>query len=168
MPIKNYVTENIEYLTAYTPFTIADGLEAVDFIDQMLSVDLQPTVTPVSIDYYIGAATSYSNTVTLKNLTQNATLTGLVTFNQEFFVVHEQDRYIDTVNSISFTLVPEETKQFIIGVKNKSLNNKLLYNSTETKISVTIHNVVTDQLVLKRSNVVLLESKMFPQNITVK
>lgn len=168
MPIKDYVSGEVQYLTSYTPFAIIDGVESTDFIDQMISIDLQPMTTPTVIDYYIGAATSYSNMLTLKNLTQNTTLTGLIEFNKEFFVVHEQDRYIDTVNSISFTLVPEETRQFIISVKNKSLNNTLSYSSTETKISVSIKNIVTDQLVLKRSNVVLLEPKMFPQNITVK
>jgi hypothetical protein len=169
MPIRNYVTGDVPYLTSYEPFTLPNGITQVDFISQMISYNLQPLKTPTEITYFIGAENSYVTTLEIKNLTDNVTLTGTITFNKDVFVIYDEfNRYIDGIDRVEFSLEPEKIESFKIEVNKKILNSVILNTPLNTLINITIKNVTTNGLTLKKINQSSLAESTFPQNITVK
>lgn len=169
MPIKNYVTGEVPYLTSYEPFTLPDGISYVDYINQMISYDLQPLQTPTNVTYFIGAETSYVAKLSLKNLTENATIVGTLNFNKDvFFVYDEFGTYMSGINKIDFSLVPEKTTSFQVEINKQVLDSTVLTAPISTLINITVKNVTTNGLVLKKINQTSLAESSFPQNITIK
>lgn len=169
MPIRNYVTGDVPYLTSYEPFAVPSNVVTVDYINQMISYNLQPLRTPGEITYFIGAKNSYVTTLEVKNLTDNATITGTVTFNKDvFFVYDEFNTYVDGINKVDFSLEPEKTEAFKVEVNKKTLDSTILTAPISALIKITVKNITTNGLVLKKINQSSLAESSFPQNITVK
>lgn len=173
MAIKNYTTGTIPSLVKYEPYTYPTGTDVCDVIGDMVSVDLQPILNPTNISYYVGAETTYSFTMTVKNLTSNATLRVRMPFNDQIFLVEGGVRLPSAVGGVSrttldFMLTPRDQRTIQIQL-NKSALNANLISDLEINLPLTIQNVVVDGLtVLKNTSTQPLPPKYLPQNIVVQ
>ena len=170
MAIKNYTTGTIPSLVNYEPYINND---ICDLIDDMVSVDLKPILIPTNISYYVGAESTYNFTMTVKNLTTNATLRVRMPFNDQVFSVDGSVKLPSTVDgpnrtTLDFTLTPRESRTIQIELNKSGLNGNSNSN-LEITLPLNIQNVVVEGLtVLKNTSTQPLLPIYLPQNIVVQ
>jgi archaellum component FlaG (FlaF/FlaG flagellin family) len=173
MPIKNYTTGTISSLVKYEPYSYPTDTTACYDIADMVSVDLQPLLTPTNISYYVGAESTYNLTMTVKNLTLNATLRVRMPFNDQVFLVDGSVKLPSTVGgpnrtTLDFTLTPRESRTIQIELNKSTLNGNSNSN-LEITLPLNIQNVVVEGLtVLKNTSTQPLLPIYPPQNIVVQ
>jgi hypothetical protein len=121
MAIKTYTTGQISFLSRYEPYSVPTGLVLCEFIDDMVSVDLQPILNPTKIVYYVGSDSTYVFTVDIKNLTVNATLNVKLPFSDQIFIIQGGEKIPNNSTGfnrsiLQFVLNPREQRQIIIGL----------------------------------------------------
>jgi hypothetical protein len=123
----------------------------------MVSVDLAPASSPTQLTYNVGAENTYTQTLSVKNLTNNTTLSIELVYDKNVFSM-EKDTF-------ELTSMQETT----IGISlNKDGMNALAGLSQEAKtISLQVTNLNNGQLINKNSTVSPYIPRSLPETIVV-
>lgn len=164
MAIKTAPSEEIPYLVDYKPYQLPSGQLECLTIDDMVTVDVQSSIEPTTITYYVGSQSTYRLFVTLKNITNNATLTVSMPFPDSLFIVEPTTRK----NVMKFELAPQESKTITIQLNKNNLNSLSEYNTFETNLPITIKNVINGSVATKNINAALVAPTYLPQSVIVE
>jgi hypothetical protein len=164
MTIKNFTSGDIPFLVNYTSYTLPTGQVECNNVSDMVSVDLQANQTPVEVEYYVGAELSYQFSMTIKNLTANATLKISMPFSNTIFTVENSNKQ----NSIDFTLLPQEIKQLNVQLNKDGLNGSANYDKLQTNLPLTITSIENGVVVVKNPTITVLPPSYLPLEVTVQ
>lgn len=164
MTIKTSPSTEIPYLVDYKPYTLPEGQSECLTIDDMVTVDIQANTEPTTITYYVGAALSYSFSVNVKNITNNATLLVSMPFSDSLFVVEPSIRK----NAMKFELMPQESKSISIGINKDYLNTLSQYDKFQANLPLTIKNMINGTVATKNVNATYFAPINLPQSVIVE
>lgn len=171
MPIKTAPNGEISYFIDYEPYTLPDGQEEPREVRDMVSVDVQPSTSPSTINYYIGAENSYTLTVTFKNLTNNTILDVRASVPPYAFTSNEARLLPSTPNLlrrvIEIVLEPQEVKTINMSLDKNELNASSQARFDNFSIPYTVRNRKNGTIVTKNINVTQLEQITLPETITI-
>lgn len=151
MPIKTSVDGNIQ-LVNFIPFQLPPNTVLVENIEQMFSYDLQIPTQPFEIDYLIGTDEIFSFQLSIKNLTQNATLTTEVQYDESFFITSTK----------TITINPEEIKTINLTLNTEYLDTVKTTTTKFQEIKVLVTNVQSNGVVYKNINTTNLSPTFLP------
>lgn len=148
MPIKRDFTDTVQ-TTNFTPFQLPPGTVLSENIDEMFSYDLQIPNERFEIDYIVGSDDTYPFELSLKNLTQNATLTVLVEYNKDIFVIRGEQ----------FTLNPGQVQTVGVQLNTERLDVYSSRTVFDNEIKVSVTNVKNNSVIYKNTTENILEPK---------
>lgn len=132
----------IPFLINYEPYTFPQGTVILSNINDMVSID---TNLPETIEYGIGAVENFNYTITITNLTKNATLEVTVEFNKSVLMVGTQE----TVTPIIFTIAPTNQQQLQVYLNKETLDTNTSYIPMQGNISFVVKNLANGTVVFK-------------------
>ena len=164
MTIKNFTSGNIPFLVNYTSYKLPTGQVECNYVDDMVSVDIVPNQTPVELQYYVGAESTYQFSIKIKNLTANGTLQISMPFSDTIFMVNNSSKK----NSIKFTLSPQEIKEINIQLNKDGLNGSANYDKLQTNLPLTIRSIENGMVIVKNPTIPVLPVSYLPLEVTVQ
>lgn len=169
MPIKTSATGDVAYLLSYQPFKLPNQEELGD-INDMISIDVKATENVTLLNYYIGAESTYTFSVELKNITDNCILEVEVNVPTSALTSTEAKTPESNANAtekiISFVLDPNQTKKISMAL-DKDILNKQPLDDIDFNVPITIKNRKNGTIVTKNINATKLESKNLPLTIDI-
>lgn len=156
MAIQSPASNNIPFLINYTPYVAGTNQQICNLIEDMVSVDLQARETPIVINYHVGAMSTLSFSMKVKNLTNNAILEVKIPYDKNFLIIDNPE----------ITLNPAEEKQINISI------NKNFFDTRASEIfnfdtNIVITNTSSKKVIVKNVNSAYLTSRYLPQEITI-
>jgi len=172
MPIKNFIDGEVQYLVQYEPFKLATTQVEPTSVSDMVSIDVQPSETPTTINYSIGAENNYIFIVNLKNITNNAILDVIVTVPPQLFVSDQAITLTSIPNFpprqvINLTLSPQEQQQVQVKLDKIFLNSQSKYAKLETNLPITVRSRTNSSVITKNINVITLSPVVPPTTVNV-
>ena len=160
MPIvPNTITQQTNPLfKGFTPYALPSSTVVCDFVSDMVSVDLVPSTPPTKLTYDIGAESTYTNTVSVKNLTNNSSLEVVVVYDKQIFSMSKE----------KFTLAPREETTVNISLNRDGINALPGLNGETKSFTLRVTNLNNGELINKNSNVSPYTPRSLPETIVVK
>ena len=158
MIFKNneFTSLNTPYFKSFELYPLPNGIEATDQIGNMISYNIVPTLSGVTLDYNIGAADNFNFTLSIKNLTTNVSL--------EIDIEHE-NYFI--INQTNFILGPEQTTNIPIKVDNSVINEYGRALQFLTQITLNVKNIKNGTFAQRRIGVDGLQQTSLPTTIDI-
>lgn len=173
MPIKTSTTGNIPYLENYDPFRLSNGIVEASTISDMITYDIKPRDVSTNIDYVLGSADLYVETLNIKNITTNANIEITVRyFKNLFFIDYKQPsdtRDVGTdLKEIKTILSAGSIATFDIVLNNSLIDAGIYTNSVSANLVIVARNLQNGQLITRRSDAVLYTDQYFPQRVRIE
>jgi hypothetical protein len=164
MGIINYTKGNVPYLISYEPYTLDSTNVACDLITDMISFDLRTRPVPTTVNYFVGARSSYVTTLAIKNITLNAKLNVIVEFDNQIFILDKEQ----STNKLTVDLSPGQTKEYGIELNKSRLDSRVDPVGFLNNITLTIKNYANGSMIIKSVTTNLLAEKFLPDTINVE
>lgn len=145
-------------MKSFTPYYVPENTEVCDFIENMISISIVPNPKKTTLSYDIGAEYTYSNVVSIRNLTNNSNIKVAIMHDPKIFIVSETE----------FILGPVEEKNVVFELNKSQLNTFLGLSNNQQKISIRATNVSNERVINKDLNTKSYVTEMLPEVITVK
>lgn len=147
MPIQFQSNQNIPYLINYSPITFSNQIEVLD-INDMVSVNIPTELLSGNINYDIGSNFNPTYTVSVTNLTSNASLNVIFYFSNKV-LYNLESVSIGTISQVKKTVSPSDTINVDFTLNKISLDSSANYEIYDFNFSIKITNIENGYIVLK-------------------
>lgn len=160
MPIQPQSNPTIPYLRRFIPYQLSPSIIACDLIEDMVSYSLISDQVN-TINYYVGSADVENFILDVKNLTEQAVLEIMITFDNNIFLAGIMNNTL-TRNPVEFSLNAKSQKSVMLNVNKENLNSKSDYERLNSTILLTVQNIPNGRLVTKNISTPMLQQQRLP------
>jgi hypothetical protein len=157
MITTNTITDK-QFFVSYTPYQIPANTIPAYTVSDMITYNLEPNDTPVSLEYFVGAESNYVEVFTIRNITTNAAL------DIEVVIDNRADIWLLEESKQRVTIGPGQSHVFEFRLNRTALSP----TSDREEILSTISVVVTNRkenFVLRNTSISPMERKQIASAI---
>lgn len=159
MPIKTAPSVQIDYLSNYVPYNLADNI-LVEDIDDILTYSVQEFDPPVTVNYTFGSSQLLVKTILIKNTTSNANVEVRFEYDSTYINYTVTDAFSGeiglTANNDALLMTPTQVFAIQILISDKTIP---VGGPFDTSFKIFAKSIPNNGLIIRRPEVVPLQPR---------